>query len=72
MTDGPSLADALAELPMATDQAVSAVLELYAAVRQCRRLGATYDQLVAATGMARGTVQNVVAGQLPRFAVDGA
>lgn len=69
MTDGPSLADALSELPMTTDQAVSGVLELYAAVRQAKALGATYDQLVASTGMSRGNVQRVVSGQFPKFAV---
>lgn len=70
MSEGPSLGEVLAELPLAADQAVSAVLELYGAIRQANALGASYGQLAGITGMPRPTVQVVCEGRLPKFAVD--
>lgn len=70
MSESPTMDECLAELPNVAHSASEAVLDLYEAIRQARRLGATYDQLVSCTGLARGTVQNVLAGKLPRFAPD--
>lgn len=72
MDERVSAAECLGELPSVAVRASQGVLDLYEAIRQARAAGATYDQLVAATGMARGNVQRVVSGQFPRFAMDGA
>lgn len=69
MTETPSLDDCLADLPNVAHAASQAVLDLYLAIRQARMCGATYDQLISATGMARGTVQAVVDGRFPKFTV---
>lgn len=69
MTDDVSAAECLAELPNVAHGASEAVLELYAAIRQARECGATWGQLSSATGLARSSVRDVVAGKLPRFAV---
>jgi hypothetical protein len=68
MGDGPSVGDCIGELPDVAYRASEGVLELYAAIRQARALGATFDQLVAASGLSRGNVQRVVAGEIPKFA----
>lgn len=64
--------DCLSELPSVAHNASVAVMELYAAIRQARECGATYDQLVAGSGLPRGTVQNIVDGKLPKFSAGNA
>jgi hypothetical protein len=59
----------LVQLPRLADSAGYEVLALYEAICQAKRLGATFDQLVSASGLSRGNVQRVVNGELPKFGV---
>jgi hypothetical protein len=43
---------------------------LYDLIRAAKELGYSYLELEAATGFARGTLQNIVDGKNPRFSVD--
>lgn len=70
MSDAPSMEECLSDLPNVAVRASQAVYDLYEAIRQARAAGATYDQLCSATGMVRGTVQNVLDGKTPKFAAD--
>jgi hypothetical protein len=40
---------------------------LYTLIRAVKAQGCTFDDLQAATGLARGTLQSIVAGQRPRI-----
>lgn len=48
----------------------AAAQELYAAIRRAKSNGYSFNELEAATGLPRGTVQNVVSGRTPRLTVD--
>ena len=54
------LGPAVAEVRRSTDA-------LYDLIRAVRAQGCTFDELQAATGLARGTLQSIVAGRRPRM-----
>ena len=43
------------------------LIQLYDAIREAKANGYSYQELQTATGIARGTIQNIVAGGNPRF-----
>jgi hypothetical protein len=45
----------------------AAVEMLYDMIRDQKDDGATYDELIEATGFARGTLQNIVDGRSPKI-----
>lgn len=47
----------------------TAILALYDAIRDAKKNDYSYNELEAASGFTRGTVQNIVAGSNPRFSV---
>ncbi|OBK55157.1 hypothetical protein [Mycolicibacterium fortuitum] len=47
----------------------AAIIALYDAIRDAKRNDYSYNELEAASGFTRGTVQNIVAGSNPRFSV---
>ncbi|AIY49021.1 MULTISPECIES: hypothetical protein [Mycolicibacterium] len=47
----------------------AAIIALYDAIRDAKSNDYSYNELEAASGFTRGTVQNIVAGSNPRFSV---
>ena len=47
----------------------AAIIALYDAIRDAKSNAYSYNELEAASGFTRGTVQNFVAGSNPRFSV---
>ncbi|NOQ60811.1 hypothetical protein [Mycolicibacterium fortuitum] len=58
--------DDIARQRAATNEAIIA---LYDAIRDAKSNDYSYNELEAASGFTRGTVQNIVAGSNPRFSV---
>jgi hypothetical protein len=53
-----------------TVECVDSIVELYDAIRLAKDTGYAYGELGVATGFARGTLQNIIAGKNPRFSVE--
>jgi hypothetical protein len=51
-------------------KAAADIIALYDAIREAKENGYSYNELEAATGLARGTLQNIVVGKNPRFTVE--
>jgi hypothetical protein len=50
-------------------EVTAAIVALYDALRSAKENGYSYNELEAATGIPRGTMQNIAAGKNPRFSV---
>ena len=47
-----------------------AIMQLYDAIREAKDNNYSYNELERATGMPRGTLQNIAAGRNPRFSLE--
>ncbi|SUA03315.1 hypothetical protein [Mycolicibacterium fortuitum] len=66
MSNDDAVLDDIARQRAATN---AAIIALYDAIRDAKRNDYSYNELEAASGFTRGTVQNIVAGSNPRFSV---
>lgn len=53
-----------------TKKVTAALVALYDAIRTAKENDYSYNELEAATGLSRGTLQNIAAGKNPRFGVE--
>lgn len=67
----PVMADATLDDITAQARAIEqAIIRLYETIRAAKDRDYSYNELQAATGFPRGTMQNIVAGQNPRYSVE--
>ncbi|UXA10253.1 hypothetical protein KXD97_19145 [Mycobacterium sp. SMC-8] len=67
----PTIGDrTLVAINQRVHEAVTTTLKLYDLIRAAKDLGYSFLELEAATGFARGTLQNIVDGKNPRFSVE--
>ena len=66
MSNDDTVLDDIARQRAATN---AAIIVLYDAIRDAKSNDYSYNELEAASGFTRGTVQNIVAGSNPRFSV---
>lgn len=51
------------------NQIILDLISLYALIKYAKENGYSYNELEITTGMPRGTIQNIAAGQAPKFEV---
>lgn len=59
----------LADLRLKRMHAADTIIELYDAIREAKNNDYSYREIETHTGLPRGTIQNIISGDNPRFTI---